>query len=59
MAGSIKRFEDKPCLAIGRGRKAFVRCNILHDPVEVKMFLKWAKFELELPWFTVIVIDNF
>lgn len=54
-----KRFEDKPCLGIGRGLSLFIRLNILRDPAEIKFFRSMAAFELELPWFTVIIIDNF
>lgn len=59
MKGFKKRFEDKPCLAIGRGLKVPIQPHILHDPKEISDFRDWAIFEFELPWFTVIVIDNF
>ena len=55
----MKKFENKPCLAIGRGLRWFIKANILHDPEEINDLRDWALFELELPWFTVIVIDNF
>lgn len=59
MAGSKRRFEDKPCLAIGRGLTAPIQPHILRDSEEIKMFREYAAYDLEFPWFTIMIIDNF
>lgn len=59
MVGSKRRFEDKPCLAIGRGLTAPIQPHILRGSEEIKMFREYAIYDLEFPWFTIMIIDNF
>lgn len=59
MASDKKRFEDKPCLAIGRGFSFPIKSHILRDPNEIRILRHWTRFECEFSRFTIIVIDNF
>ena len=55
----MKQFEYKPCISIGRGSRFPITVNILRKPEEIRFFREWAINDLELPWFTIIVIANF
>lgn len=55
----MHRFEDKPCISVGRGSRFPIKVNILRNPDEIRFFREWAIRELELPWLTIIVIGNF
>ncbi len=55
----MKKFEEKPCLIIGRNLRSFIKPSVIHDQEEIVFFRDLALFNLEFPWFTIIVIDNF
>lgn len=55
----MKRFEDKPCVIFSRGTNFPIKANILRNHEEINFFRDYSIWEFELPWFTIIVVDNF
>lgn len=53
------RFECKPCVGVGRGFNFPIKVNILKDQEDIQFLRRYALREIEFPWFSVIIVDNF